>query len=147
MKTQEYLSKIRMNGGLRNTIISKITVDERRNSAEFYLITDRSYTQTEADDALRVTKSFLPDGVNASVRISKLVADSELIARKIIEILKSRFPAAAAFVTENDVTVEKNDNGASFYIEIGASEQGLFRTATCSTWWRRNFQRGSAVLL
>lgn len=128
MKTQEYLSRIRMNGGLRNAIISKITVDERKNSVEFYLITDKSYTQSEADDALRVTKSFLPEGVNASVKISKLVADGELIAKKIIEILKSHFPAAASFVGEKDVTVEKSENGANFYIEIGTAEQGLFRT-------------------
>ena len=128
MKTQEYLNEIRKNPGLRNAILTKITVDERRNSAEFYLVTDRAYSDEDEREALAITKRYLPDHTNAKIKISKLVADADLIRDRILGILKQKFPAAASFVSGRDVAVEKTENGANFFIEIGAQEQGLFRT-------------------
>lgn len=128
MKTQEYLNEIRKSSGLKNAILTKIVVDERRRSAEFNLITDRTYSPSDEAAAVDTTEKFLPEGTKVSVKISKLVADADLIAKKIYAVVRKKFPAAGSFVTPQDIRVEKTEGGANFYIEIGVQEQGLFRS-------------------
>ncbi len=128
MRTQEYLEEIRALSGLKRAIITKIVVDERRKSVEFNIITDKAYTSAEEEKVLSITKKYLPENTEVAVKISKLVADEQLLIRKIAQILKKRFPAAGSFVTEKDISVERTESGANFYVEIGALEQGVFKT-------------------
>ena len=54
-KTEEYLNEIRSLSGLQNSILSGITVSKRDMTAEFSLITDKTYTPAEA-----VKKNIFP---------------------------------------------------------------------------------------
>jgi len=126
MKTEEYIEEIRKSEGLQNAILRKIAVDDRNREADFYLVTDRTYSVNDEEHALSVTEKYLPAGTVVTVHIAKLVADEELITRRITEILKEKFPAAASFVTNEDISVEMTEGGARFYIEIGVKERGLF---------------------
>lgn len=120
--------KIRRNPGLRNAILTKIVVDERGKSVEFNLVTDKAYSPSDEENAISVTKEYFPEASSVSVRITKLVADEELISKRIMLILKKKFPATASFIKNDDIAVTRTENGAAFCITIGVKEQGLFAT-------------------
>ena len=125
-RLNEYLAEIRALGGLQNAILCGITVSKREKSAEFYLVTDRTYTARDEAEARAISENYLPEGFSAGVRITKRVPEPETLKRKIIDFIRLKFPAAAAFLEEENVEVEMLTSGANFYVEIEAGEQTLF---------------------
>lgn len=125
-ETEKFLQEIRENDGLKNAIISEISLTKRSKVAEFSLITDRAYAIIDERDALRVCQEYLPNGWVARLKIIKRVPDETILKRKIYEFLNKRFPAAVAFLTEDDVEIELLQSGAHFYFDIASGEQSLF---------------------
>lgn len=125
-RVEEYLQKIRQFDGLKNAILCGITVAKRERTAEFFVVTDRAYTVMEEAKAQALSTEFLPDGFTARMKIVKRVPDAEIVKRKIYEYVSKKFPAAAAFMHEENIEVEKLQSGAHFYIDIASGEQGLF---------------------
>lgn len=125
MKTQDYLNEIRQNAGLKHAILQKITVSERRQSAEFSLITDLPYSDLDERSALEITKKYLPAYAHASVKITKLVADEELLKNRIFALLKRRYPAATSFLTSENISVQKTESGATFLVELPSEAESL----------------------
>ncbi|MBR4942916.1 MAG: OB-fold nucleic acid binding domain-containing protein, partial [Clostridia bacterium] len=125
-RLNEYLAEIRALGGLQNAILCGITISKREKSAEFYLVTDRTYTARDEAEARAISENYLPEGFSAGVRITKRVPEPETLKRKIIDFIRLKFPAAAAFLEEENVEVEMLTSGANFYVEIEAGEQTLF---------------------
>ena len=105
-KVEAYLSKIRTLDGLKNAILYGITVVKRDKVAEFSLVTDKTYTAMEEEEAREITQSFMPDGFTAQVKIIKRVPDKEGVKQKIYAYISSKFPAAAAFLEQDNIQVE-----------------------------------------
>lgn len=125
-RVEEYLQKIRDFDGLKNAILCGITVSQRERVAEFFVVTDKAYTTMEEAKAQMLSTQFLPDGFTARMKIVKRVPDAEILKRKIYEFVSGKFPAAAAFMHEENIEVEMLQSGAHFYIDIASGEQGLF---------------------
>ena len=125
-RTEECLDRLREIVGLRNCILCGINVSKRDNSVEFLLVTDRTYTTLEGEEAKAVCQEFLPEGFTARVKIIKRVPDKEILKTRIFEFVQSRFPAAAAFLNEKNIQVEMLNSGANFYVDIASGEQALF---------------------
>lgn len=125
-KLDEYLSKIRMLDGLKNAILCGITVAKRENTAEFFLVTDKTYTAKEEASACEISGKYLPDGMTARVKIVKRVPEAESLKKRIFEYIQKTFPAASAFLEEGNIEVEMLDSGAHFYVDIASGEQSLF---------------------
>lgn len=125
-KTQEYLEEIRTLEGFRNAILSGITVSKREMSAEFFLITDKAYTEEEAQRAEQITGKYLPEPFSARIKIAKRVPDADILKKRIFEYASANFPAAAAFIKEEDIEVEMLSSGANFCFDIASGEQELF---------------------
>lgn len=125
-RTEECLDRLRSIVGLKNCILCGIHVFKRDNSAEFLLVTDRTYTTLESEEAKAICQEFLPDGFTARMRIVKRVPDKEMIKARIFEFIQSRFPAASAFLDEKNIEVEMLTSGANFYVDIASGEQALF---------------------
>ena len=96
-KTEEYLNEIRALGGLQNAILTGISVSKRDMTAEFSLITDKTYAPAEEEAARRIAGKYLPAAFSPRVKITKRVPDAEILKKRIYEFMNSRFPAAAAF--------------------------------------------------
>lgn len=129
MKTQEYLLQIRKNKGLNRAILTKIQVDKQVKEATFFLTTDRSYTAEELSEVKKITQAFVPDGVNAQVKITKLVPDVGAIQSKILQFLTARSPGMSAFICQQDVQVSLDQSGARFCIDVSAEEKRLLQKA------------------
>lgn len=125
-KVEAYLSKIRTLDGLKNAILYGITVVKRDKVAEFSLVTDKTYTAMEEEEAREITQSFMPDGFTAQVKIIKRVPDKEGVKQKIYAYISSKFPAAAAFLEQDNIQVEMLSSGAHFIVDIASGEQTLF---------------------
>ena len=117
-RVEEYLSEIRSCDGLKNAILYGLTVTKRDKSVEFSLITDKTYTETEAHLAQIVSQKYLPDGFTAKMKIIKRVPDKETLKSKIFQYVTVKYPAAAAFLDERYIEIEMLDSGAHFCFDI-----------------------------
>ncbi len=125
-RTEEYIQSIRALSGLKNAILRGIVVTKRTKTAEFLLVTDKAYTEEEAETARKISGSFLPSGFSAALDIVKRVPDAPMLKRKIFEYIASKFPAASAFLAEENIEVEMLTSGAHFVVDIASGEQVLF---------------------
>ncbi len=125
-RTNEYLEEIRRLNGLKHAVLSAINVDRKALKAEFVLITDRPYTPAEEERAKEISFAFVPRPLLAEVRIVKRVPDEEGLKSRIYSFVCERFPAASAFLKEEDIKIQMLDCGANFYFEIASGEQFLF---------------------
>lgn len=125
-RTEEYLAEIRALDGLKNAILCSISVAKWDNSAEFFLVTDRTYSAGEEAQAREITERYLPTGFSARLKIVKRVPDAQIIGDKIFAFIGQNFPAAAAFLERDNIKVEMLTSGANFYVEIASGEQTLF---------------------
>ena len=125
-RVNEYLAEIRQREGLKNAILCGITVSKKENAAEFFLVTDKTYTIRDEAAARSISEKYLPAGVSARVKIVKRVPDAEGLKARIFEYIRKSFPAASAFLEEGNIEVEMLSSGANFFIDIAAGEQTLF---------------------
>ncbi len=125
-KVESFLEEIRTIDGLKNAILCGITVEKRDSSAEFFLVTDRTYSEAESRQAQSICARYLPEGVSAKLKIVKRVPDEKILKEKIYEYIKRSFPAASAFLEEDNIEVEMLQSGAHFSVEIASGEQTLF---------------------
>ena len=122
----EYIAEIRSVSGFQNAILRGITLSKRERTAEFFLITDKTYSEREESQAKEISNRYLPDGFSAKIKAVKRVPDKEIIRLKIYDYVKNTFPAAAAFMDEKSVSVEMLSSGANFYVDVASGEQTLF---------------------
>ncbi len=125
-RTGEFLQKIRELDGLKNAILCGITLSKRTKEAEFFLVTDRAYSAFDEGKAKEICGDFLPQGILPSVKIVKRTPDGEMIKTRVYEYVQKAFPAASAFLSLENIEVEKLSSGANFYVDIAAGEQTLF---------------------
>ncbi len=123
MKSEEFLNEIRKREALHRAILQKIEVQGRK--VTFRLITDRTYTAEDVAYAERVAARYVPAGYTAAAGVMKSVPDAEGVRRAILDILKRRFPAVAAFVSHEEVEVVADENGGRFFIPIGENDRAL----------------------
>ncbi len=122
----EYISELREIEGLKNAILTSIEVSKREKKAEFALVTDKTYTAGEEEQARRIGEKYLPSGFTSSVKIIKRVPDKEILKKQIFNYIQKNFPAASAFLEKENIEVEMLTCGAHFYVEIASGEQALF---------------------
>lgn len=124
MKSEAYLNEIRGAAGLKRAVLKRIVAE--KGTVTFHLVTDLSYTQEDVAYAQRVSEKYAPEGFSAQVRVLKSVPDAEGVKRAILDILSSRFPAAAAFVSPEDIEVAVQGGGGEYFIGVGAEERAQF---------------------
>lgn len=121
MKSFEYLEEIRKSQGLQNAVLTKIEVEGER--VTFRLLTDVTYTDEDISYARSVSQKYTPQGYLADVRVMKSVPSAEAVKIFLANLLKREFPAVAAFVSPDDITVEAGKGGGRFVIGTASSER------------------------
>ncbi len=126
--TEGYLNDIRAIAGMENAILTGIAVHRREMTAEFFLVTDKTYAPDAAKRAERAAVKYLPPSFSPKVRIEKRVPDAKMLRERIGAFMKSRFPAASAFLREEDIEAEplREGSGAHFCFDVPSGEQSLF---------------------
>ena len=124
MKSREYLERIREIPALSRAVLKKIELEGDR--ATFRLVTDLTYHAEDVEAARAVTQDFVPQGCTAEVNVVKSVPSEEGVRARIAQVLKDDFPAAAAFVSPEDIKVELDGAGGRFVIGVAESERTQF---------------------
>ncbi len=122
MKSQEYLNEIRKSQGLTRAVLRGITVEN--GEAIFSLVTDTNYTSDDVAYASRVSAKYA-EGLRAQATVLKSIPDGESVRRSVAKIIRSDFPAFAAFVSYEDIEVVIDKNGGRFYIGVGEVERDM----------------------
>ena len=126
MKSEEFLNGIRQRENLGRAVLKKLEVE--KNTVTFYLVTDRTYTRDDVAFAEKTAAAFVPEGYRAAVSLVKSVPDAEGVRRAVLDILKRRFPAVAAFVSHEEIEVVIDGNGGRFFIPIGENDRALLQS-------------------
>ena len=121
MKSQAYLNEIRQIAGLKRAVLKKITVEGK--TVTFHLVTDVTYTQEDIRRAQETCARYAPAGFTAQASVVKSVPSAEAIRAAIAEILKRKYPAAAAFLSPADIEVETDATGGRFCVLAGEAER------------------------
>lgn len=123
MRSKEYLQEIRGIERLSRAVLKKIEVSG--GEARFFLVTDQTYTKEDVLAAERISARYVPAGFTAKADVTKSMPDEKAVKSRIITFLKERFPAAAAFVSPDDVEVFTQGRGGRFLIGVdyGAEKQ------------------------
>ena len=109
---------------MRRAILRGIEIKDA--VATFFLATDLIYSENDKEYARSVSERYTPAGLTAEVKITKSVPSAEGVRKGILETLKNRFPAVAAFVAPDDVEVDLETGGGRFFIGVGEVERNQF---------------------
>ncbi len=124
MKSEEYLEEIRKRENLSRAVLKKIVAEG--DTAEFQLVTDRTYTREDCAYADEVTQRFVPEGMKGRAAVTKSVPTEEGVRRTLLGILRTRYPAVAAFVSPDDARVSLSEGGGRFFLTVGEDDGALF---------------------
>lgn len=114
--TESFISEIRTISSLNTAILTEVSLIKAEKKVEIVLITDKPYTGADEAAAKKIARKHVPELFSCSVKITKLTPDTGMIAGKILSLIPSINRQLAAFVTADDIKVEKTANG--FYFEV-----------------------------
>lgn len=114
--TENFIKEIRAVSSLNAAILSSVCLVKSENRVEIALITDKPYSDADLSAAKKIARKYVPDFFSYALKITKLTPDCGMVAGKILALLPSVNRQLAAFVTADDIKVEKTENG--FYFEI-----------------------------
>lgn len=124
MKSKQYLEEIRKVAALSRAVLKNITISGTK--ATFHLVTDSTYAEEDIFYAKEVSVRYVPAGFTAEVDLKKSVPDEETVRKAIADVLKTRFPAAAAFISPQDIEVACDRSGGRFCIGADTTESKQF---------------------
>ena len=115
---ENFIDEIRKIPSLGTAIIKSVTLVKESGSVEVDIITDKTYTAEDEAAAKRAVRKFTPELFSCALKISKLTPDEDMVARKILSIIGENNSQLAAFVTADDITVEKTGDGFFFTVSV-----------------------------
>ena len=116
--TEKFLEEIRKISSFDTAIISSVTLEKAKNCVVVNLITDKTYSGEDENAAKKIARAFVPELFSCNLHVSKLTPDCDMVARKILSIIGETNRQLAAFVTADDVKVEKTDDGFYFTVAV-----------------------------
>lgn len=101
-----------------SAILKEVTVERAARQVEINLITDKAFTVGDRQSVEAALKPFVPEYFTYKLNISKLTPDCEMVKRKIIEAININFKAVFATLNEDDITVEKTQDGFAYSVAV-----------------------------
>ncbi|MCM1437905.1 MAG: exonuclease domain-containing protein [Roseburia sp.] len=122
--TETFIDEIRTISSLNTAILSSVSLFKAKGNVEVALITDKPYAQSDEAAAKKIVRKYVPELFSCTLKISKLTPDCDMVADKILTIASTVNRQLAAFLSPNDIKVEKTDGG--FYFEIAVVHASTF---------------------
>lgn len=116
--TENFLNEIRCSENLNRAIINSIVLERDKKFVTVKLVTDKTFTESDRDAAMKIVRKYVPQVFGCDVVISKLSPDCGMVRRKILEAVNANFRALSVTIDERDVKVVKTDDGFEYTISI-----------------------------
>ena len=121
-----FLEALHAREGLRRAVLQRIVVDTKLRGCTFEIVTDTAYTPEDERAAAAAARAAVPRSLGTAVRIHKLIADPQIVRRKIVEYLDRTHRAAAACIRAEDIAVRIEGEIVRFALGVAADERGFF---------------------
>ena len=116
--TENFLDKIRAVPSFERAIVKGVTLIKAENTVEINIITDKAFAEADEGEINRIARSFVPEFFACKVTVFKLTPDEEMVAKKIFSLIPEINRPLAAFITPEDIVVERTENGFFFTIKV-----------------------------
>lgn len=116
--TEKFLEEVRKISSFDAAIVSSVTLEKAKNNVVIHLITDKTYTDVDEAAVKKLARTFVPELFSCSLKVTKLAPDCEMVAKKILSVIGETNRQIAAFVTADDIKVEKTDDGFYFTVAV-----------------------------
>lgn len=116
--TEVFIEEIRKIPSLNTAIVSSVALIKAKNTVEVSVTTDKAFSADDEREAKKVVRKFVPDLFSCLLRIYKLTPDEDMVAKKIFSIIGEINRRLAAFVTMNDIHVERAERGFNFTVSV-----------------------------
>lgn len=114
----EFLKRIHTIPPFCTAIISGISLFRDTHSVKINLVTENPFTKDDENMARDIARQFVPEEFDCSLAISKLTPDTKMVARTIKQAVDRCNKALACLLTDDDITVEKTEDGFYFTISV-----------------------------
>ncbi len=114
----EFLKHIHTIQPFCTAIISSISLSRATHAVEINLVTENAFTQEDENRARDIARRFVPEEFGCSLAISKLTPDAKMVARTIRQAVDKCSKALACLLTDEDICVEKTQDGFYFTISV-----------------------------
>ncbi|MDE6690712.1 MAG: hypothetical protein K2K04_01960, partial [Clostridia bacterium] len=128
--TESIIDEIRTISSLNTAILSSVSLVKADGKVEIVLITDKPYSSADEAAAKKIARKYVPELFSCSLKITKLSPDTNMIADKILSLIPEINRQLAAFVTADDIKVEKTENG--FYFEVAVVHASTYTADVAS---------------
>jgi DNA polymerase III epsilon subunit family exonuclease len=115
---EDFLSEVRSINNFNRAILSAVVLEKAKGTVTVKIVTDRAFSESERVEVKKICKKYVPADFNCEVEISKLTPDAEMVKRKIIQIIQTDFKAVAATLSDDDIYVEKREDGFAYIVKV-----------------------------
>lgn len=116
--TEKFIDEIRAVPSFERAVVKSIALIKAENAVEINLITDKTFSETDEQAVKKIARAFVPEYFSCRVTIFKLTPDEEMVAKKIYSLIPELNRPLAAFVTPDDISVERTQSGFYFTIKV-----------------------------
>ena len=102
----------------KNAILPGLELDSAKKQVTVNIVTDRAFTQEDEQKVYKVIKRHIPPYFDCKLQITKLTPDCEMVKRKITEAICALSRPVFSTLSENDIKVEKTENGFNFTVAV-----------------------------
>lgn len=116
---REICSELRaLSSSMQNCIVSKVEVLKAERCVNINVVTDREYKPQDNEKCLAVLKKYVPNYFNTQLNLSKLSPDTEIVKRKIRDIIKLISMPLDSTMREKDLVVSKTEDGFQYTLYV-----------------------------
>ncbi len=115
----KFITELRaIGGGMQNAVVSDVTVYKGAQRVVINIICDKVFSDDEKLQAKKVAQKYVPSIFKIDVYVKKLTPDEEMVKTKILQILSYDYAAVAATLMQDEVEVQRLDDGFVFTIYL-----------------------------
>lgn len=116
--TESFIDELRKIPSFGTAIISSVTLQKAKDNVEVCVVTDKTYSSEDEAKGKSLARKFVPEYFSCSFAVTKLSPDEKMVAKKIYSIISEKNRQLAAFITADDVKVERTENGFFFTLSV-----------------------------
>ena len=114
----DFLKQIHTIPSFSTAIVSGISLIRQTHSVTINLITEKAFSDDDEARARSIARSFVPEEFDCSLDISKLTPDEKMVAKTVKQAVDKCSKALACLLSDDDITVERTDDGFYFTISV-----------------------------
>ncbi len=116
--SENILEEIRAIPSFDRAIIKSVELIKSEKRVEINIVTDKAFAEEDGRKVKVIARSFVPGFFSCDVYLTKLTPDEGMVAKKIYALIPEINRPLSSFITPDDISVERTENGFYFTVKI-----------------------------